>query len=185
MTVGVTALGFVETRSIARGMEVADAMAKTADVDLRIAMPTCPGKYLVAVSGLVAAVRQAVEAGVRTASDTLTDHTVIPSVHEDVVPALGAVSSVDQVESLGVIETFTMPAAVIAADQAVKTAQVRLLEVRLGRGLAGKAFVVLTGQVAAVRAAVAAGAKAVSEQALVLGTTVIPSPHPQVVEHIL
>ena len=39
---------------------------------------------------------------------------------------------------------------------AVKAARVDLLEVRLGRGLGGKSFVLLTGEVAAVQAAVGA-----------------------------
>ncbi len=179
------AVGFVETRSVARGMEVADAMTKAAEVDLRLATPTCPGKYLVMVSGLVAPVRASVEAGRRVAAETLTDWTVVPSVHPQVVPAIGAAVPPGRVEALGIIETFTMPAAIRAADEAVKAAKVRLLEVRLGRGLAGKAFVTLTGSVAAVRAAVRAAVASLQEEAMLCGTTVIPSPHPQLVEKVL
>ena len=83
------------------------------------------------------------------------------------------------------MEMFTMPSAVTAADQAVKTADVDLIEIRLGRGLAGKAFVVLTGEVAAVRAAVDAGVKVLSDQAMLLATSVIPSPHPDVLDKLL
>ncbi|MCD6497566.1 MAG: BMC domain-containing protein [Deltaproteobacteria bacterium] len=179
------AVGYVETRSVARGVEVADVMAKTSDVRIETAMPTCPGKFLVMATGLVAAVRTAVEVGVAVAGETMTDFTVIPSVHPDVIPALGGMVDVETIEALGVIETFTMASAVRAADEAVKTADVRLIEVRLGRGLAGKAFVMLTGHVAAVRAAVEAGVKALADEALILGTTVIPSPHPQILDKIL
>ena len=41
----------------------------------------------------------------------------------------------------------------VAADYAVKSASVNLIEVRLGRGLGGKAFVVLTGKVSDVTTA--------------------------------
>ena len=78
-----------------------------------------------------------------------------------------------------------MCAAVRAADEAVKTADVHMVEIRLGRGLAGKAFVVLTGEVAAVRSACQSALLTIREKALVLAMTVIPSPHPALLEKIL
>lgn len=181
----VVAVGILETRSVALGIEAADAMLKAAQVDLLLSMPTCPGKYLVVVTGQVAAVRAAVEAGVPVARSSLVDHTVIPSVHPSVVPALSAMSPVGEVKALGVMETFSMAAAVRAADEAVKSADVHLLEIRLGRGLAGKAYVIITGEVAAVRAATQAALSSIREEALVLATTVIPSPHPGLVDKLI
>jgi len=153
-------------------------------VGLLMSAPTCPGKYLILVVGTVAAVRAAVEAGTVTAKDSLVDSTVIPSLHPQVIPALQAVADVTDVEALGVIETFSMAAALRAADSAVKAASVSLVEIRLGRGLAGKAFVILTGEVAAARAAVAAGLKAVEDQQMVLATTVIAAPHPALLDKL-
>mgnify|MGYP006285720123 CR=1 FL=1 len=181
----VTAIGSVETRSIARGMEAADAMAKSAEVRLIMAAATCPGKYLIIVCGSVAAVRAAVDVGVETVGDAYADQTLIPSVHPEVIPAISAMSRVEEIKALGVVETFTMASAIMAADQAVKTAAVHLIEIRLGRGLAGKAFVVLTGEVAAVRQAVKAGVNVLQEEAMLLATTVIPSPHPELIDKIL
>lgn len=181
----VTAIGSVETRSIARGMEAADTMAKSAEVRLILAAATCPGKYLIVVCGSVAAVRAAVDVGVETVGDAYSDQTLIPSVHPEVIPAISAMSRVEEIQSLGVVETFTMASAIMAADQAVKTADVHLIEIRLGRGLAGKAFVVLTGEVAAVRQAVKAGVNVLQEEAMLLATTVIPSPHPELIDKIL
>jgi microcompartment protein CcmL/EutN len=185
MPPAVESLGCLETRSIALGIEAADHMVKAAEVELMIAMPTCPGKYLIAVSGQVAAVRAAVEAGLEPAGDSLVDYTVIASVHPQVVPAMTAVSDPSITGAVGVIETFSMCAAVKAADEAVKSADVHLVEIRLGRGLAGKAFVVLTGHVSAVRAALTAAVTSLQEEALLIATTVIPSPHPALMQKIL
>ncbi len=181
----VESLGCLETRSIALGMEAADHMVKAAEVDLMIAMPTCPGKYLIAVAGEVAAVRAAVDAGMEPAGDSLVDYTVIPSVHPQVVPALTAVSDPSLTGAVGVLETFSMCAALAAGDEAVKSAEVDLVEIRLGRGLAGKGFVILTGHVAAVRAAISAAVTSLQEEALLIATTVIPSPHSALLEKIL
>ena len=56
------ALGMVEYKTVASGMTAADIMIKTASVEVLEAMPVCPGKYLVTVSGDLSAVRAAVDA---------------------------------------------------------------------------------------------------------------------------
>ena len=87
------AIGLVEFNSIARGIEAADAMVKTAMVDLVIANPVCPGKYIVLVSGDVAAVQSAVKAGVKTAGQSVVDEFILPNVHPAVFPAITATSA--------------------------------------------------------------------------------------------
>ena len=57
------AIGLVESNSIAKGFEICDAMAKTANVTVLVAKSICPGKYIVMIGGDVAAVRQSGEAG--------------------------------------------------------------------------------------------------------------------------
>jgi microcompartment protein CcmL/EutN len=71
------------------------------------------------------------------------------------------------------------------ADAAVKTADVNLIEIRLAMALGGKAFATLNGEVAAVRAAVEAGAAVVAEKGLLVNTVVIPSPSAQLYREVL
>ena len=58
-----SAIGFLEFSSIAKGIEAADIVLKTADVELVFAHPTCPGKYTLLFISDVAAVAAALEAG--------------------------------------------------------------------------------------------------------------------------
>src|SRR5262249_61616256 len=81
-----------------------------------------------------------------------------------------------ELQSVGVIETFTVASTVLAADAAAKAAEVRLLEMRLANGLGGKAFVIMTGPLDQVEAGVAAGVAAISN-GLLLAHEVIPAPH--------
>jgi len=178
-------VGCLETSSIARGVEAADAMLKAAQVRLLVCNPVCPGKYIVMVGGLTAEVQAAVKAGLDVAADTLVDTTVIPRVHPQVIESFTAATMPDKVEAIGMIETFSLVASVLAGDQAVKSARVDLLEIRLARALGGKAYVLLTGEVAAVRAALDAGQRAARENGLMLGTTLIPAPHPELVQKLL
>ena len=53
------AVGCVEVSSVARGLDSADAMVKTAQVRLLASHPVCPGKYVILVGGSVAEVNAA------------------------------------------------------------------------------------------------------------------------------
>jgi microcompartment protein CcmL/EutN len=151
------ALALLEFSSIAAGVESADAMVKRATLDLMRAGTVQPGRFLVLVGGPVAEVEEALKAGLTTAPDALSDHIFLPGVHREVVRALGGGRSPDKLaashDALGIIETRTVPAAIHAADKAVKGAEVTLMEVRLADGLGGKGVVFLTGLIADVEAA--------------------------------
>ncbi len=181
----MNALGMVETNNIAKGFEVCDAMLKAARVRLISSNPVCPGKYIILVKGRVAAVRSSVQAGELIARDCLVDSFVIADVHPDVFPAISGTVSVEEIRAIGSIETFSLASAVVAGDEAAKAADIILLEIRLGMALAGKAFVIFTGDVAAVEAAVKAGVSRAEGQGLILGSVVIPSPHPDLIASLL
>jgi len=179
------AIGLVEINSIAKGFEVCDAMAKTANVTVLVAKSICPGKYIVMIGGDVAAVRQSVEAGQATAGQTIVDTFVIPNIHPSVLPAISGGNSIDKVEAMGVIETYSVAATIEAADAAVKAASVIPLRMHLAFGIGGKSYVVLSGNVADMNAAVEAGAASASERGFLVSRVVIPRPHQQMIDQIL
>jgi microcompartment protein CcmL/EutN len=179
------AIGLIELRSIARGIETTDVMLKQADVELLRAHVVCPGKYIVLVSGDVGAVRDAVAAGERVAPGVIVDSFVLPNAHPSIFPALAAVTEVEQVRALGVVETYTLASSIVAADIAVKAAQVQLLEIRLPFALGGKAFVILTGDVSSVRTAVESAVNALKDEGVIESYTVIPSPHKDLIQKML
>jgi len=172
-------IGLIETTSVAKGVESADEMIKAASVELIMARPACPGKYLAMVSGEVGAVQNSVDAGRRVAGEFLVDTFVIPNVHPAVFPALSALTQIRELNALGIIETFSVASAIMAADAAVKEAEVELIEVRCATGLAGKSFLMLTGDVGSVDSAVQAGLEAVRDSGLILSHVIIPSPSPE------
>ena len=179
-----TAIGFLETNSIARGIEATDAILKAADIELISARPNCPGKYQVLFSGDVAAVDASLKAGIRASEKYVVDSVVIPRIHPQVIDAIGMACQPMEMSALGVMEFFSVTAAVYAADAAVKAAEVQLLDVRLGTGIGGKSFVILTGEVAAVNESISCGAAAAAERGMVLEKCVIPNPRPEVFESI-
>lgn len=179
------AIGIIETNVMARGLLAADSMAKAADVKLLVSTPVCPGKYLIIIQGTISAIKSSMDIGNRTAGETVTGFTIIPNVHPEVFPAISGTTSVEQIGAIGMIETYSAPSAVMAADEAVKSAKIQLIEIRLSRALGGKAFTLFTGEVGAVEAAISAAVNRVKGEGLVLSTTIIPAPHKDLIKHLL
>ena len=181
----IHAIGLVEFSSIAQGIEGADIMAKTADVTILVAKTTCPGKYIVLISGDVSSVQQSVNAGIELGSESVIDSFVIPNVHYSILPAISGVNEVSEVKAIGIIETFSVAALIEAADRAVKAGEVEPLRLHLAFGIGGKSYTIVTGEVASVKSAVEEGSLVAAEKGLLVRKVIIPRPHRQVIESIL
>ncbi len=172
------AIGLLELKNITRGILAADAMLKAANVEILMAQAMCPGKYIVMVAGDVGAVQSAVRTGTAVSgTENVVDEFVLSNLHDSVFPALSGCTEIKEVKSLGVIESYSVASAIIAADTAVKASNVELIEVRLARGMGGKAMVTLTGDVGAVTAAIRAGSNAIQDSGFLVDQLVLPAPH--------
>lgn len=178
-------LGLVEYKSIAKGIEATDEMLKAANVELILSTPICPGKYISLIGGDVGAVKTAVRVGRDIGSIFTVDDFVIPNVHPQVFPALTATADISKIISLGVIETMSAVASVMAGDIAVKAANIELLEIRLARGLGGKGFVVITGEISSVKSAVQACENQLMETGQIVSAVVIAAPHKDLIPKVL
>lgn len=174
----LNSIGLVEVSSVAIGYLAEDAMLKSAPVELLLARSICSGKYLLVVGGDVASVEAAVDAGAAVATGALIERRVIPHVHPAVFPAISMAVDLEpeQVRALGVIETFSASSIVEVADAAAKSADVTLLRIHLAMAIGGKGFVILTGDIASVEAAVTAGAAMAGEEGILVGQAVIAAP---------
>ena len=173
----IRAIGLVEFTSIARGIEASDQMLKAANVELLLSASTCPGKHITLVHGDVSAVENSVNTAIRLGGEFLVDHLVIPNVDEQIFPAITGNSGVDTIHAVGVIESFSIASMIVAADACVKAASVDLLELRLGSGIGGKSYVIMTGDVSDVNVSVKAGVEMIKDTGNIVCYTVIPSPH--------
>jgi len=169
------AIGLLETKNITQGILAADVMLKASHVQLLEATSVCPGKFIVIVAGDVGAVKNAVESGSSSCSGAVIDKFIIPNIHEAVFPALTATTQIKELRALGIVETYSVASAIMAADAAVKAAHIQLIEIRLARGMGGKAIITLTGDVGAVKSAVEAGSKIALESGLLVDKLVIPA----------
>lgn len=177
-------IGFLELNSISQGIRAADAMLKAAEIQLLFARPGCPGKYYILVSGEVAAIQASMDVGVKEGGACVLDRVVLPRVHPQVIAAIRMSTIFEQVNAVGVLEYFSVTAAIQGADAAVKAADITLIEVRLGTGIGGKSYVIMTGDVSAVEAAASAGVREASQCGMLVGQVVIPNPHRELFESL-
>ncbi|MCH7845710.1 MAG: BMC domain-containing protein [Acidobacteria bacterium] len=150
------AIAVVEVDSIAVGILTGDAMVKASPLGSIYTGTVHPGRYVIVVSGDTASVEVAVDTGTSVAGDSLVDLVFLPDVHPLVVDAI--ISDADLADcrgdALGVVETVTIAAVIDAADAGVKAAAVDVPAVRLADGLGGKGYVLFSGDLAEVEAAV-------------------------------
>jgi len=179
------AIAILEFTTVSAGIKAADIMAKTADINIIEAQAVCPGKYMTIISGSLSAINAAVDAGKNACGERHISSFILGNPHESLFSAFYGNAQVEKIRALGVFETFDAASAVMAADTAVKTAIVELIEIRLAKGMCGKSFVTLTGEIAAVEAAVSRAAKVAGEAGMLLDTCVIANPDAKLMPFVL
>ncbi len=178
------AIGIIELKSIAQGVEATDAALKSAGVQLISAHAACPGKFEIILTGAIADVTAAVEHVTGRFDQKLIDSSIMGRIDPAVVSAMFGTQAAPKTGSLGVIETFSAASAIKAADIAIKTAKVDIYELRTSRGMGGKGIVLLVGDVGDVTAAVEAGARHAKDQSMFAYSTVIAAPHKELWDQI-
>lgn len=179
------ALGMIEFKTVSAGVTAADSMVKTAAVQLMEAQVVCPGKYIALITGDLSAVDAAVANAKMQYGEQLIDSFVLGNPHEGIFPAIYGTTHVEHISSLGVLETFDAAAIIVAADVAAKTSEVELIELRIAKGMCGKSYLFLCGEVSAVEAAISRAKASVSEGGMFLDSTVIAHPDEQICKSIL
>lgn len=170
------AVALLELDSIARGMIVADAVLKKAQVLIALAEPVTPGKYLLLFEGGVGEVQESYRAGIEAGGPMVIDKLLLTRVAPGLLRALNGTFAEPFGESLGIVETHTVAATLLSADAALKKAEVRLHRLHLARGIGGKGYYTITGPLHMVEAALEAAAAAI-EPNLLLTTELISRPH--------
>ena len=182
---GNLCIGFLEYISVGKGIEAADRISKNSDIEILLAAPNCPGRYQILFSGDVGAVKEAIDIGHEMADFQFLDSLILPRVDERVISAIYSPDVTDIGDALGVFETMTMTATIKGADTMVKAADVGIVELRLGKGLAGKSYVTFTGNVQDVRSAMDAALETVKESGVLISSVVIPSLNRDLIRHLV
>ena len=111
------AIGVIELKSIAKGIEATDAALKSAGISLVSARPACPGKYEIILTGSISNVTSAVEHVKERFDEKLVDSSIMGRIDEQVITSLFGTAPVEKKGSLGIIETYSAASIIKAADK--------------------------------------------------------------------
>ena len=181
----INTIGMLEFNSISQGIKVADVMKKTADVEIILAQPNCPGKYTVLIAGDISAVQSSVRSGKEQSGPFLVDDMIISRIHHTLISAINATTHVEKVNAVGVLEYFSIASTIIGGDAAAKASDVDLIQIRLGTGLGGKGYVTFTGDVSAVKTSLNAAVAASNKNGMLFNKVFISSPDKEVFKSLL
>jgi microcompartment protein CcmL/EutN len=179
------AIGLLELRSIAWGLDAADVMIKAAPVSFIDTFMVTPGKFVVLVHGDPSSVESSLRAGRDMAREQVLDSLLIPYVDPQVFTAITLQSGREEVEALGFVEATSVAGGIRSADAAAKAANVTLLQLHLARGIGGKSFLTLTGPLYEVQAAVRAAEETLDAPGALVATRIVANPHPDLAQQVL
>jgi len=176
----VDVLGVLEFSSIAAGVLALDFMVKAAPIKIVEAKTICPGKFIILITGEVAAVDASLTAGKKAGEGYLIDELFIPRLHRYIIPAIVGAVECKIWDAVGIIECFSTTASIVAGDIAAKTADVIITELRLSTGMGGKSYVKMVGDIYQVEAAMKAGVDYVKSRGLLCKDIILAKPHPEI-----
>lgn len=176
-------LGIIEYASIAKGIEAADRMVKSSQVELLILSHFCPGKFLTIICGDVEEVKIAVEKSTGNDLDKVVDSAIITNAHDELITALKKRRVITDYGAVGIFETSNITSALISLDSALKSSSIKLVKLVIGNGISGKSYFVVTGTVSCVEEAIAAAANSLKSKKIVY-KTIIPSPDKEILNNL-
>lgn len=178
-------IGALEFISISRGMYVADAIVKKADVEIIYFRTICPGKFLVIVSGDEGEVDTAIDYGVSIAGKSLFDsfkvHAISPAIIEGI---RSRYEPIEKLDAVGIVETRKVCTGIKALDIVLKAADVRILRIYLAFFIGGKLVFAVMGSVSSIEHGISECKKLLSADEW-QNVAIIPSPNPDVLDNLL
>lgn len=178
-------LSAIEFNSIAVGIKALDEMVKAAPIHILRSVTMSPGKFIIVFCGDVASVEFSFKKGLETGGEHVIDKLYLPFVHADVVAAMTSTIEPDMWDALGILETNTIVSCIEAADIAVKTSAVKLIEIRLTSGYGGKSYVKMLGSLDEVTTGMQASVDFVTGKQVYCIHTIIAQPHEEIKDVVM
>ena len=179
------ALSAIEFNSIAIGIKALDEMVKIAPIHILRSVTMSPGKFIIVFCGDVASVEYSFKKGLEIGDVHVIDTLYLPYVHADVVAAMTTTIEPDMWNALGILETYTIVSCIEAADIAVKTSAVKLIEIRLSNGYGGKSYVKMLGDLDQVTTGMQACIDFVTDKKVYCIHSIIAQPHEEIKDVVL
>lgn len=178
------ALGLVEFLKVPTGMLISDKMAKASNIEIIHAATVCPGKYIVLFKGTISEVKEALDVAKFESEENIIDSFLLGNPVEDIYKAITGCNEIIESSAVGIVESYSVASIIEAADIAAKSAKLNLVEVRLARGMCGKSFFIVSGDISAVEMGLSTSKKMLKEKGMLLDDAIINNPDKGFIENL-
>lgn len=180
-----TSIGALEFTSISRGMYIADAIVKKADVEIIYFKTICPGKFLIIVSGDEGEIDTAIDFGISIAGSALFDSFKVHAVSKAIINGIKSkYNPVERPDAVAVVETRKVCTGIRVLDLMLKAADVTLVRIYLAFTIGGKLVFIVNGPVSSIEHGINECKKLLSK-AESENIAVIPSPNIDILDNLL
>lgn len=177
-------IGALEFISISRGIYVADAIVKKADVEIIFFKAICPGKFLVIVSGDEGEVDTAIDYGASIAGKPLVGSFKVHAVSPEIIEGIRArYEPRERLDAVGIVETRKVCTGIKVLDIVLKEADVHILRIYLAFTIGGKFVFAVTGSVSSIEHGILACKQHLSEEEWA-NIAIIPSPNRDILDNL-
>lgn len=180
------AIAGLEFADIPTGIFATDAMVKKAPISVLKCGIVSPGRYLTIIGGSTASVDESFNEGCFWGKEFLTDKVLLPDVHPQLHDAiLGRVGAKRATGALAILQTPTVCSTIRAAELALKSTPISLVELRLAESpLAGRGISVYRGELFDIEAAMDVARSFLAQAGLSASVKIIPSPHESISQNV-
>lgn len=178
-------IGAIEFKSIAKGIEVSNEMVKKSLVEVLFLKSICPGKFLIIIGGETSYVNECIDYGMEIGSSYIVDNFVINAISQEIINGLKhKYQKLDNISSIGVVETNKVCAGIKMLDKTLKSGDVVLVKLKMSFAIGGKLVYIVAGDLSSLEYALEEGKKVVKEKEIVYETT-IPSVDSQIIKSLI
>ena len=179
------AIAVVEFSSIADGIYTTDAILKKAPIAMIRSGTVSGGRYLTIFGGTTGSVSESLSEALVVGAGGVLDHTFLPDVHVKVHDAALGKRTGCEKEAIAILETDTVAANIRAAEAAIKSTEVVLVEIRLAEyEMSGKAISVYNGELHEIETAMAIANDALRGRSAFTHHRIIARPHDAVTRQL-
>lgn len=178
-----SSIGVIEFKSISKGIEVADAMVKKADVDILLLKNICPGRFIVILSGDEGSIKTTLDHGVISGQGHVLDSCVINAVHSNIIQVLKTRLVMNVNGAIGIMETNSVSSGLKALDKTLKGANLNLVKLQVASGISGKLVYIISGGLSDVEYGMSLAKNEVDSKRIV-NISIIPSPDELIIKYL-
>lgn len=169
----MNSIGALEFRSIGKGIEVSNELAKKFSVEILYSKTMCIGKFFFMISGETANIKDAIEYGIALGESYVIDNFIINAISPEIIDGFKfKYKRPKRIQSIAVVETKKVCSGIKILDKALKSGNTSLIKLQISAAIGGKLMFILAGDIGSLDHGLKEAKDSIKEKDLVYMSTI-------------